>query len=436
MENNEQKRSEMNNKENTPRNSRVKRVKQENIKENKEIREEMKIHIEKKENSTNSTNTDINRLNNTDSTNTDINRLNNTNSTNTTTDSNTDSTNTDINRLNSGNTDNTNTNSTNTDSTPGNTDNTNTDSASTTPTGIICSTNNILYDNTDISMINTDISCVKVYLDSISVINTLKETKVMIITPLKKDVLYIQNKLNERQVLVKRVLEGIEALDKVDVNCVIINKFRIIKEMGLINELITAIGNRRIIAVLEEEEDDLEELKDYKLLTKKLTRRVFYVKGGSIFDRMAMIFALTKARPIKNLCILVGTPREERRAEVFLQSFGITVKLSPDVKTEGVVGIFSTHKSINTEILQKYSLVLDISGTEQKSLENIKASVLRMVPDTENEDIRFKKILEQAMTYKYRIDSVIQLITPKILKRRGEIEASIVKHLQGPLRLI
>ncbi|OAG33672.1 hypothetical protein NEIG_02080 [Nematocida sp. ERTm5] len=401
MENNEQKRSEMNNKENTPRNSRVKRVKQENIKENKEIREEMKMHIEKKENSTNSTNTDINRLNNT-------------NSTNTTTDSNTDST-----------------NSTNTDST-----NSTTDSTSTTPTGIICSTDNILYDNTDISMINTDISCVKVYLDSISVINTLKETKVMIITPLKKDVLYIQNKLNERQVLVKRVLEGIEALDKVDVNCVIINKFRIIKEMGLINDLITAIGNRRIIAVLEEEEDDLEELKDYKLLTKKLSRRVFYVKGSSIFDRMAMIFALTKARPIKNLCILVGTPREERRAEVFLQSFGITVKLSPDVKTEGVVGIFSTHKSINTEILQKYSLVLDISGTEQKSLENIKASVLRMVPHTENEDIRFKKILEQAMTYKYRIDSVIQLITPKILKRRGEIEASIVKHLQGPLRLI
>ncbi|EIJ87303.1 hypothetical protein NEPAR08_2149 [Nematocida parisii] len=420
MENNEQKRSEMSNKENKPRNSRVKRVKQESIKENKEITEEMKIHIEEKDSTnTDSTNTDsttdINRLNSTNNTNTDINRLNSTNTTNNNTDSTTDSTTT---------------NSTNTTTT----NNTTTTDSSTT--GIICSTDNILYDNTDISMINMDISCVKVYLDSISVINTLKETKVMIITPLKKDVLCIQNRLNERQVLVKRVLEGIEALDEVDVNCVIINKFRIIKEMGLISDLITAIGNRRIIAVLEEEEDDLEELKDYKLLTKKLSRRVFYVKGSSIFDRMAMIFALTKARPIKNLCILVGTPREERRVEVFLQSFGIAVKLSPDVKTEGVVGIFSTHRSINTEILQKYSLVLDISGSEQKSLDTIKASVLRMVAHTENEDARFKKILEQAMTYKYRIDSVIQLITPKILKRRGEIEASIVKHLQGPLRLI
>ncbi|KAI5155856.1 hypothetical protein NEPAR06_2066 [Nematocida parisii] len=425
MENNEQKRSEMSNKENKPRNSRVKRVKQESIKENKEITEEMKIHIEEKDSTkTDSTKTDST---NTDST-TDINRLNSTNNTNT-----------DINRLNSTNTNNNNTDST-TDSTTTTTATTTTDSSTTntdsSTTGIICSTDNILYDNTDISMINMDISCVKVYLDSISVINTLKETKVMIITPLKKDVLCIQNRLNERQVLVKRVLEGIEALDEVDVNCVIINKFRIIKEMGLISDLITAIGNRRIIAVLEEEEDDLEELKDYKLLTKKLSRRVFYVKGSSIFDRMAMIFALTKARPIKNLCILVGTPREERRVEVFLQSFGIAVKLSPDVKTEGVVGIFSTHRSINTEILQKYSLVLDISGSEQKSLETIKASVLRMVAHTENEDARFKKILEQAMTYKYRIDSVIQLITPKILKRRGEIEASIVKHLQGPLRLI
>ncbi|KAI5144453.1 hypothetical protein NEPAR04_2095 [Nematocida parisii] len=415
MENNEQKRSEMSNKENKPRNSRVKRVKQESIKENKEITEEMKIHIEEKDSTNTDSTTDINRLNSTNNTNTDINRLNSTNTTNNNTDSTTDSTTT---------------NSTNTTTT----NNTTTTDSSTT--GIICSTDNILYDNTDISMINMDISCVKVYLDSISVINTLKETKVMIITPLKKDVLCIQNRLNERQVLVKRVLEGIEALDEVDVNCVIINKFRIIKEMGLISDLITAIGNRRIIAVLEEEEDDLEELKDYKLLTKKLSRRVFYVKGSSIFDRMAMIFALTKARPIKNLCILVGTPREERRVEVFLQSFGIAVKLSPDVKTEGVVGIFSTHRSINTEILQKYSLVLDISGSEQKSLDTIKASVLRMVAHTENEDARFKKILEQAMTYKYRIDSVIQLITPKILKRRGEIEASIVKHLQGPLRLI
>ncbi|KAI5136273.1 hypothetical protein NEAUS07_1560 [Nematocida ausubeli] len=283
---------------------------------------------------------------------------------------------------------------------------------------------------------------IKIYMDSVSIIGMLSGKKVLVVTPLTKDVHALENSLvesEENTVSVKRVLESINLLRTLDVCTVIINKYKIIEEMGLMSDLMEAIGEKRIIVALEGDSDDIEALREYQLLAKKLVRMEFFVSGKTILERMAMIFALTKSRPIKNVCIVVSHPKEERRVEVFLQSFGIKIELSPETKKEGVLAIFNTQKEIKKSLLEKYSLIVDMCGdVKTDKLEDVKVGILKIVTHgkLQNEDKRFKKIREQALKYKYRIESVIQLITSNVLRRKSDIEENIVKHLHGPLRLL
>ncbi|KAI5192296.1 hypothetical protein NEMIN01_1925 [Nematocida minor] len=290
---------------------------------------------------------------------------------------------------------------------------------------------------------NGSIPRVKIFMDLISIIDMLETKNILVVTPLSKEKTRIENSLSSDDsfsVLVRRVLESINLLKSKEVSpdVIIISKYSIIAEMGLSHDLMEAVGNSRVIVSLESDEE-MEMLGSYTMVSKKMIKREFYLGGRTTLERMGILFALTKAKPIKNICIVVSHAKEERRVEVFLKAFGVKVDIDPKTKKEGSVGLFNTNNMINSRLLERYSLVIDITGgVNSEVLDEVKIGILKIITHGKivKEDARFKRLLEQAMRYKYRIEGVIRMITPNVLQRKNDIDEKAVKHLQGALRLI
>lgn len=279
-----------------------------------------------------------------------------------------------------------------------------------------------------------------------NIIDILQDEEVLIITPLTKDKNRIESMIHGEKggtVVVKRVIETINAVKSKEVQdntTVVVNNFGIIKEMGLAEELMGELGeNRRIIVSIEGNKEE-ELLREYRTVSKKMVKKEFVVEGRTQLQRMGMIFSLTKVRPIKDMCIVVAYKKEERRVHVFLDAFGVRTEVNPKEKRDGIVGIFNTAEGVSRKLLEQYSLIVDNTGEDDSDLlREIRVGVLKIVTHgktVKREDARFKKLLEQGMKYKYRIEGVLRLITRNVLSRKDEIDERVVKHLKGPLRML
>lgn len=285
---------------------------------------------------------------------------------------------------------------------------------------------------------------IKIYMPVEAIVDILDGARIVIVTPLAKDRTRIENTISQEKegsVVVRRVIETINMFKAKEIDeesIVVISNYGVIVEMGLLNDLLEEIGERRIIVSMEGEKEE-EMLKEYRMVHKTQTKREFYIEGRTHLARLGVLFSVTKARPIKNLCVIVSHPKEERRVQVFLNAFGVATEINPKKKREGVVAIFNPKYGVNKKLLEQYSLIVDNTGeSDTEMLEDVKVGILKIVTEgpPSREDPRFKKLFETGMKYKYRIESVIKLITRNVLNGKDEIDERVVKNLKGPLRIL
>ncbi|OAG29024.1 hypothetical protein NEDG_01163 [Nematocida displodere] len=265
--------------------------------------------------------------------------------------------------------------------------------------------------------------------DIYRVIKRLVEAKktVLVITPLAEERDVLERETAHSHVSVKRVLEaerGLAAGQAPDV--VVVDKYDIIKSLGLLDR-IEKIGEKvRLVIVAPAKPEETE----YEVFQEEKRREVFQVNAPDYVHKMAMVFALTKIKPIKGICIVLPTKKGLKRAEVFLKTFGVPTEAEPAKLKDGVVGLFLPD-SIH---IHAYTLVADLT----MSVESTETAVLQIGPTTKTSErsSRFAKLLETGMEYKYRIESVLSLITPHVVSGKRQIDSSIVKHLQGTLRIM
>ncbi|KAH9385895.1 uncharacterized protein NEMAJ01_0791 [Nematocida major] len=282
---------------------------------------------------------------------------------------------------------------------------------------------------------------VKAFMDVFSILSHVTG-HVLVVTPLRSEASTLEKTcsgLEGVQVSIagaKRAEELLSGPERIDI--VILRKYKILEEMQVLSGVMEAVGDRQVIVSLEGG-DEVPSLEGFALASKKVSKREFFIHGETIFQKMAVVFSVTKARPIRNLCVIVGWPKEERRVEVFLRAFGMRVEVNPPGRREGVIGVFRPDSlAARKEVLEKYSLVVDMSnGAAEEALEDVKTTVLRVVsPRTAPEDARFARIRDAALQYKYRIESVLNMITRHVMQGKAEIDEASVKHLHGPLRLL
>ncbi|KAI5179769.1 hypothetical protein NEOKW01_0232 [Nematocida sp. AWRm80] len=279
-------------------------------------------------------------------------------------------------------------------------------------------------------MYSTDTGNFKVISEIQTVVEKVaqKREDILIITPLEQDKNKLQNEFTD--ILVKKALETESDILNGNLNpsTVIIDKYSILKETNLFTRVEKVLLEKgiQIIVLIDSElegEDDL--LKEYKLVIEEKRKYLLEIKAESILERLAVVFSVTKLKPIKNICIVLPDKKEQRRIQVFLDAFGIPHKINPSKYNPNEVGLFVNEIPIR----QSYSLIIDMTNT----IEPETTSVLRVSRAPKKESEKFRLLLDKALEYKYRIESIISMTTAKVLKGMEDIDPALTRYLKRPL---
>ncbi|KAI5186131.1 hypothetical protein NEHOM01_1296 [Nematocida homosporus] len=259
-------------------------------------------------------------------------------------------------------------------------------------------------------------------------VSNLKE--VLVMTSLKEERDRLESIVGSEGVSVMRMKEGLQSIRtgrKWQV--VIIDGFETVADLGWAEEVLGVVEKEKVPVVVAVGAER-EEVENWKVLEGASKSGVFKVRGKTLVERMGVLFALTKMKPMRGLAVVVENDREIRRVGAFLGAFGVGVAVHPERVMDGVVGVFGP----GSLRALRYNLVVDFTGEVDMG-----SVVVLQVGEEEGDspgDRRFRALLDRALGYKYRIESVLTAITPPVLSGRQEMDLDIFKHFRGPLRQI
>lgn len=274
---------------------------------------------------------------------------------------------------------------------------------------------------------------------------------VLVVTPLREERERLSRALAQgdtRVMCVKEAVRRVKDEGRLP-ECVVVDGYGIIKGLGLFEEVKQIFGDKVVVVTETEDEGagEGEDLQGYVLLKQQRRKGVFYVGAADEVEKMAVIFSLTKMRPVRGLCVVAGEERERRKICILLKAFGVAAEDSPGKRKEGVVGIYAS----DSLEMHKYALIIDLTGRISAD----SSVVLKVVPASGiapangnmnvssgiasangniSESERFNQLKQRALLYRYRIESVLSEITPCVVSGKKQICLEKFKHLQGPLR--
>lgn len=264
--------------------------------------------------------------------------------------------------------------------------------------------------------------------DILEVLNSLKKDKsIILVTPLQKEKERLKREIRREGVVVMGVKEAIQTVKRGEAapKCVVVDSYELVRELGLFKELENIFRDK--VVIVTENEEETEELEGYVLVKQEKKKGVFYVSAESELERMAVLFSITKMKPVRGVCVVVETQKEARKVSMFLKAFGVYAEESPGKIKDRYVGIYLS----NELQVQDYHLVVDMTGKVV-----LEKGILLKVGEyaKENESEKFSLLKQRAMSYRYRMESVLSEITPAIISGKKDFHMERFKHLQGPLR--
>lgn len=290
-----------------------------------------------------------------------------------------------------------------------------------------------------------------------SIVREIQQTDktILIITPLLEDKFMHEKHLGDPQTHIRRVLEAEASIrtGEIKPDVIVVEGYEVIRETGLLTKVLNFISTRKaidssdtrkaidssktgnnpviIFSVSSPSEDEV--FKSFPILECKKRKEVFEVSAKNQTERMALILALTKIKPVRGICIVVPTNREKKRMEIFLSIFGVQLgsgeKPSENKKGANSVSIY-TPDDLG---LHNHPLVLDLS-LQVPNIDGVLIRVGDLTPTPSPKNEKFAGMLQRTMEYKYRIESALSLITPRVIQGKNKIDPNIVKHLKGMFR--
>jgi len=252
-----------------------------------------------------------------------------------------------------------------------------------------------------------------------------RDRMVLVVTPLLEDKNRLMNEEKSEKVYVRRVLEAQQALETGEIrpDVVVVQNYEIIKGAGT-DAVLRKMWKGQVIYMNEESNQDLDR---YPVFEEEKRKELFEVRAISEIEKFSVVFAVTKLKPVKKTCVVVRSKKEAEKLRIFLDAFGVGSEVDPGKMSEGKVGILSD----NALLAHRYALVVDFT----EEVESESAVVLRLGSQNSEEAKRFTRLLERAERYRYRVESVMRMITPMVLSGKKQIDPDVTKNLKGAFRM-
>ncbi|KAI5171159.1 hypothetical protein NEFER03_0561 [Nematocida sp. LUAm3] len=264
-----------------------------------------------------------------------------------------------------------------------------------------------------------------------------REMKCLIVTPLLEDKLRLEKSYERWNITVKRIIEAENSIEKQEIcpEVVIVDNYSVVKDLELFNRVLS-MGIDRVVVITDNHNEE-EMLEGYSIIEKEKTKALFYIETNGLTERMSLIFAFTKLRPIRGVCAVFSCKKELIRCHLFLEAFGIHSEENPSMVKDGVVGLFLE----DTLFMHRYLLIVDF--TMKITAENTmviwagskKTRLNTSQKGKSEQEKKFASLLKKALLYKYRIESVLSAITMKIIQGKEKMNFDLFKHLKGPLKV-
>lgn len=275
--------------------------------------------------------------------------------------------------------------------------------------------------------------------DVSSIVREIQKTDrtLLVITPLLEDKCAHEKHLGNPNTHVRRVLEAEDSIKtgEIQPDIIVVEGYEVLRETGLLKKVMgfSESGNKPVLIFSAGSPSEEEVFRHLPVLECKKRKEVLEVPATTQTERMALVLALTKIKPVRGICIVVPSNREKKRTEIFLSIFG--VQLGPGEKPgEKKKGAHSVSIYTPDDLgFHNHPLVLDLS-LQVSGIDGVLIRVGDLSPEPSAKNEKFAGILRRTMEYKYRIESAMSLITPRVIQGKSKIDPIIVKHLKGTFR--